>query len=59
MHRYFEHEMNEIIKSFGMLGRDGSFFGNNDESFFGDINEPFFSREFNFGNIFMKDSKLR
>lgn len=33
MHRYFEHQMNELLRSFGMVGED-SFFGNSD-SFFG------------------------
>ncbi|KAF5286356.1 hypothetical protein FQR65_LT12650 [Abscondita terminalis] len=48
MHRYFEHQMNEMMKSFGIFNKDSSFF-DNDESMFGGFKE---SAPFDFdGNL--------
>ncbi|KAF2899928.1 hypothetical protein ILUMI_06267 [Ignelater luminosus] len=36
VHRYFEHQMNEMMKSFGVFGNHDFFFGGNGEPFFDD-----------------------
>jgi len=41
MHRYFEHQMNEVMKSFGMFHGDESFLGKSGETF-GKFEEPMF-----------------
>ncbi|KAK4879980.1 hypothetical protein RN001_008126 [Aquatica leii] len=46
MHKYFEQQMNEMMKSFGIFNSDAPFF-DNDESFFGGFKET--SPFFNFG----------
>ncbi|KAB0797965.1 hypothetical protein PPYR_08958 [Photinus pyralis] len=49
MHQYFERQMNEIMKSFGMFSGDGPFSGNADDEFFGGFKDPSFKGPFSFG----------
>lgn len=51
MHQYFERQMNDIMKSFGMFSGDGPFSGNTDDDhFFDGVKDPFFNNPFSFGS---------